>query len=172
MNEITLKSGWNIVNTPKILTINKFNKPNLTLVFQFSSVAQLCPTLCDPMDWNKTGLPVHHQLPKFTQTHIHWVSEAVPSPKFMCWSLSSQYVRLGWYLGIGVFKEVKEVKVTQSCLTLCNPMDYEVHGILQAKILEWIDFPFSRGSSQPGCRTRVSYIAGGFFTNWAIREVL
>ena len=38
------------------------------------------------------------------------------------------------------------VKVTQSCPTLCNPMDYTVHGILQARILEWIAIPFSRGS--------------------------
>ena len=41
------------------------------------------------------------------------------------------------------------VKVAQSCLTLCDPMVYMVHGILQARILEWIAFPFSRGSSQP-----------------------
>ena len=42
-----------------------------------------------------------------------------------------------------------KVKVAQSCLTLCDPMDYTVRGILQARILEWIAFPFSRGSSQP-----------------------
>ena len=44
----------------------------------------------------------------------------------------------------------EEVKVAQSCLTLCDPMDYAVHGILQARILEWVAFPFSRGSSNPG----------------------
>ena len=42
-----------------------------------------------------------------------------------------------------------EVKVIQLCATLCDNMDYTVHGILQAKILEWVAFPFSRGSSQP-----------------------
>ena len=42
-----------------------------------------------------------------------------------------------------------EVKVAQSCLTLCNPIDYTVHGILQARILEWVAIPFSRVSSQP-----------------------
>ena len=42
-----------------------------------------------------------------------------------------------------------KVKVAQSCLTLCDPMDYTVHGILQAIILEWVTFPFSRESSQP-----------------------
>ena len=41
-----------------------------------------------------------------------------------------------------------EVKVLQLCVTLCDPMDYTVHGILQARILEWVAFPFSRGSSQ------------------------
>ena len=57
------------------------------------------------------------------------------------------------------------VKVTQSCPTLCNPMDYTVHGILQARILEWVAVPFTRGSSQPRDRTQVSHIAGGFFTS-------
>ena len=49
-------------------------------------------------------------------------------------------------------------------------MDYTVHGILQARILEWVAFPFSRGSSQPGDRTQVSSIAGGFFARWPTRE--
>ena len=44
-------------------------------VFWFSSVAQSRPTLCDPMDCSTPGLPVHHQLPEFTQTHVHWVSQ-------------------------------------------------------------------------------------------------
>ena len=49
-------------------------------------------------------------------------------------------------------------------------MDNTVHGILQARILEWVAFPFSSGSSQPRDRTQVSHIAGGFFTSWATRE--
>ena len=47
------------------------------LKVQFSSVAQSCPTLCDPMNYSTPGLPVHHQLPEFTQTHVHWVSDAI-----------------------------------------------------------------------------------------------
>ena len=46
-------------------------------LFQFSSVTQLCPTLCDPMNRSTPGLPVHHQLPEFTQTHVHRVSDAI-----------------------------------------------------------------------------------------------
>ena len=65
-----------------------------------------------------------------------------------------------------------KVKVSQSCPTLCNPMDYTIHGILQARILEWVAFPFTRRSSRPRNQTRVTCIAGGFFTNSAIREAL
>ena len=49
--------------------LNKHNKSNSQA--QFSSVTQSCPTLCDPMDHSTPGLPVHHQLPEFTQTHVH-----------------------------------------------------------------------------------------------------
>ena len=69
-----------------------------------------------------------------------------------------------------VWLTCSELKVPQSCPTLCNPMEYMVHGILQARILEWVAFPFSRGSSQPRNQTWVSCIAGGFFTHWAIKE--
>ena len=44
---------------------------------QFSSVTQSCPTLCDPMNCSTPGLPVHHQLPEFTQTHVHRVGDAI-----------------------------------------------------------------------------------------------
>ena len=44
---------------------------------QFSSVAQSCPTVCNPVNHSMPGLPVHHQLPEFTQTHVHWVDDAI-----------------------------------------------------------------------------------------------
>ena len=71
-----------------------------------------------------------------------------------------------------VFCSRKKVKVAQSCPTVCDPRDYSVLGILQARILEWVAFPFSRESSQLRDRTRVSCIAGRFFTSGAIREAL
>ena len=49
------------------------------LDFQFSSVTQSCPTLCDPMNHSTPGLPVHHQLPEFTQTHVHQVGDVHPA---------------------------------------------------------------------------------------------
>ena len=56
--------------------------------------------------------------------------------------------------------DISTEKAAQSCPPLCSPMDCTVHGILQARILEWVAFPFSRGSSQ-----QVSCIAGRFFTS-------
>ena len=50
---------------------------SVSLSVRFSSVAQLCPALCDPMDYSTSGLPVHHQLPESTQTHVHRVGDAI-----------------------------------------------------------------------------------------------
>ena len=71
--------------------INTYSKNELILLWctfrvQFSAVAHLCVTLCNPMDCSTPGLPVHHQLPEFTLTHLQWVSDAIqpsyplPSP--------------------------------------------------------------------------------------------
>ena len=70
----------------------------------------------------------------------------------------------------------KKREVAKSCLTLCDPMDCSppgssVHEILQARILEWVDIPFSRGSFRPKDQTQVSAIAGRFFTIQATRDV-
>ena len=78
----------------------------------------------------------------------------------------------GWYCMLFV-----TVLVDQACLTLCSPMDCSlpgssVHGILQARILEWVAISFSRGLSPLRDRIRVSWIAGRFFTIWATREAL
>ena len=69
----------------------------------------------------------------------------------------------------------KDSEVTQSCLTLCNPVDCRppgssIHGISQARILEWVAISFSRESSRPRDQTRVSLIAGRCFNLWATRD--
>ena len=56
----------------------QLREPELSVrSYQIRSVTQSCPTLWDPMDCSMPGLPIHHQLPKFTQTHVHWVSDAI-----------------------------------------------------------------------------------------------
>ena len=63
-----------------------------------------------------------------------------------------------------------QVKVAESYPTLCHPVDYTVHGILQARILKWVARSLLQGIFQPRDGTQVSLIAGGFFTSWATRE--
>ena len=75
----------------------------------------------------------------------------------------------GLYEGILSTERKKESEVSQSCLTLCNSIvcslpGSSVHGIFQARILEWVAISFSRASSQPRDRTQVSYIAGRHLT--------
>ena len=79
------------------------------------------------------------------QCPLHWQVDSLP--------LDSQEIPLFPFLIKCKIKDIKKshsvlVKVTQSCPTLCDPVDYIVHGILQARILEWIAVPFSRGFSQ------------------------
>ena len=76
----------------------------------------------------------------------------------LVYSRNCKYLRIVW-------SEVEWKSL--SCATLWDPMDYAVHGILQARILEWVAFPFSRRSSQPRDQTQVSHRAGDFFTSWA-----
>ena len=76
-----------------------------------------------------------------------------------------------------MYDSESESEVTQSCSTLCNPVDYSlpvfsIHGILQARILEWVAISFSRGSSRPRDWTQVSHIGGRRFNLWATGETL
>ena len=101
-----------------------------------SSVAPTCLTLCNPMDCSTPGLPVHHQLLELAQTHVHGVGDAI-QPSHPLSSPSPPAFNLSH---------------AQSCPALCDPMDCSppgssVHGILQARILEWIAISFSRRSS-------------------------
>ena len=93
-------------------------------------------------------LPLHCQewVIRFLYIQRNW--EVIPS----VWASESP--------GNATLLKVK-VKVAQSCPTLCDPMDYTVLGILQARILEWVAFSFSRGSSQPRDQTQVSCFSGG-----------
>ena len=68
------KKGWGRINNQMIINYPAFY--NFSSV-QFSSVAQSCPTLCDPMNRSTPALPVHHKLSEFTQTHVHRVSDAI-----------------------------------------------------------------------------------------------
>ena len=114
------------------------------------------------LHWQVDSLPLSHLGSPESAKYIYIPSlSCLPSTPPLLFSILKK---------VSVLYLESEVKVTQSCPTVCDPMDYTVHGTLQARILEWVAFPFSRGSSQPRGWIQVSHIAGRFFTSWATRE--
>ena len=121
-----------------------------------------------------------------TTRESHEVETTKNPPIYCPWQRAESFLYVSWSFQAQFHQErnppepyfyiynwdVSCVLVTQSCPTLCDPMDcsppgFSVHGILQARILEWIAIPFTRGTSQPRDRTLVSCIAGRLFTVWA-----
>ena len=105
-------------------------------------------------------------------TQQHLLINRNSTNKQIMWSLIFHFLKSQWS------KKSQAHAHEQSCWTLCSPLDCSppgssVHGILQARILEWVAISSSRGSSRPGDRIHVSCVfccAGGFFTHWAIKE--
>ena len=93
----------------------------LIISVQFSSVAQSCPTFYDPMDYSTLGLPVHHQLLEFTQTHVHWVGDAIQPPHLLS-SPSPPAINLPQHQGL--FKWVSS--------------SHQVWGRKESDIAEWV----------------------------------
>ena len=84
---------------------------------QFTSVAQSCPTLCDPMDYSTPGFPVHHQLPELTQIHVHWVGDGIQpshspsSPSPPAFNLSYNQGLFQWVSSLHQVARVLEVQL-------------------------------------------------------------
>ena len=79
--------------------LRDYDTDDLPRFRQFSSVAQSCPTLCDPMNHSTPGLPIHHQLPESTQTHVHWVCDVI-QPSHPLLSPSSPALNLFQHQGL------------------------------------------------------------------------
>ena len=110
---------------------------------------------------------------------IDWINRPSAQIQTFSWSLSGEILMLYGLELLGMGKDAvwfpeKESVSRSVVLTFCNPMDYSpgssVHGFFQARTLDWVTMPSSRGSSPSRGWTRVSCISGGFFTVWAARE--
>jgi len=121
-------------------------------------VTQSCPTLCNPKDCSMPGFPVLHLLPELAQAHVHWFSDAIQlslplsTPSGPAFNFSQHQGLFQW---VGSSHQVAKV-VAQSCLTLCDPMDcsltgFSIHGIFQARVLEWVAISFSIAGSSRCC---------------------
>ena len=129
---------FDLLAKPTTLTVTAFNPVKASVNFvsrsplnlmclQFSSVTQLCPTLCDPMDCTMPGFPVHHQLPEFAQTHAHWVSDAI-QPSHPLSSPSPPAFKLFQHQGL--FKWVSSSHQVAKVLELQAP-------VLPVNIQDW-----------------------------------
>ena len=111
-------------------------------VQQFSSVARSCPTLCDPVDYSTPGFPVHHQLPEFTQIHVHWVSDAIqpshhlsaPSPPAL--NLSQDQ---------GLFQWVSSLHQVYWSLSFSISPSNEYSGLISFR-MDWLDLLAVQGT--------------------------
>ena len=94
--------AWRIEEGKRLNHVDIWVKTILNKGIQFSSVAQSCLTLCDPMNCSTPGLPVHYQLPESTQTYVHWISDAIqpfhflPSPSPPALNLSQHQGLFKW----------------------------------------------------------------------------
>ena len=110
---------------------------------EFSSVAQLCLILCNPMDCSIPGLPVHQQLLQFTQTHVHWVGDAIqpsrlllsPSPTF---NLSQHQSLFKWVSSSHQVAKVLEFQ-------LHHQSSNEYSGLISFR-MDWLDLPAVQGT--------------------------
>ena len=126
------------VNNVKMSIVPKFTYQSV----QFSSVTQSCLTLCNSMNHSKPGLPVHHQLPEFTQTHVHWVGDAIqpshplsspsppaPNPPSTRVLSNESTLRMRWLkywsFSFSIFQWTPRTDLLQDGLvgSLCSPRD-------------------------------------------------
>ena len=120
---------------------------------QFSSVAQSCPTFCDPMDCSMPDLAVHHQLPEFTQTHVHWVGDAIQpshplsSPSLPALNLSQHQSLYKWVSSSHQVAKVLEYQLHHS------PSN-EHSGLISFSI-DWLDLLAVQGIPKSLLQTTV-----------------
>ena len=111
---------------------------------QFSSVTQLCPTLCNPMDCNMPGLPVHYQLLDFTQTHVHWVSDAI-QPSHPLLPPSPPAFNLSQHQGLFQWSSHQVAKVLEFQFSISPSNEYS--GLISFRI-DWLDLLLIKGLSR------------------------
>ena len=120
----------------------------------FSSVTQSCSTLCDPMDCSKPGLPVHHQLPEFTQTHVHWVSDAIQPSRLLLLHPSPPAFNLSQHQSLyrSSVLPIRWPKYWSFSFSISPANEYS--GLISFR-MDWLDLLLNKGLSRVFSNTTV-----------------
>ena len=138
-----------------------------------SEVAQSCPTLSDPMDHSLQTPPSMGFSRQGSYQRLLWVKVTQlcltlqPHGLYSSWNSPGQNTEVG---SLSLLQGIFPTQGLNPGLLHCRWILYQLSHKVSPRMLEWIAYPFSRGSFWPKNQTGVSWIAGGFFTNWAIRE--
>ena len=116
----------------------------LNILVQFSSVAQSCPTLCDPMNHSTPGLPVHHQLPAFTQTHVHRVGDTI-QPSHPLSSPSLPAPNLSQHLGLSNESTLRMRQPKYWSFSFSISPSNEYPGLISFR-MDWLDLLAIQGT--------------------------
>ena len=141
---VWIKFIVNVSKTAKMSSFIALTTEFFHLSVQFTSVAQSCLTLCDPMNHSMPGFPVHHQLPESTQTHVHWVSNAIQpshslsSPSPLALNLSQHQSLSKW-----VSSSHQVAKVLELQLNISPSNEYS--GLISFRI-DWFDLLAVQGT--------------------------
>ena len=139
------RSSWRFLYTiQKNVRGTRLLAKTLNFKSCFRSVTQSCPTLCDPIDCSTSGLPVHHQLPESTQTHVHWVSDAI-QPSHPLSSPSPPAFNLSQHQGL--FKWVNSShQVARGLEFQLQPQSFQwISGLISFRI-DWLDLLAVQGT--------------------------
>ena len=117
----------------------------LSNIFQFSSVAQSCPTLCNPMDCSMPGFPVHHQLLELAQSHVHWVSAAI-QPYHPLSSLSPPSFSLSQHQGFFSNESVLLIRWPKYWSFSFNVSPFNEYSGLISFRMDWLDLLAVQGT--------------------------
>ena len=134
-----------------------------------SSVIQSCLTLCDPMNHSMPGLPVHHQLPESTQTHVHWVGDAIQpshplsSPSPPAFNLSQHQGLFKWISSLHQVAEVLEFELQRQSLSFSISPSSEYSGMISFRMY-WLDLLELQGTLKVFSNTTVQ--RHQFFSTW------
>ena len=147
-----------------------FFKPEYWSRLPFPSPGDLPNPVIRPLSpaWQADFWPLNHLGSPCVAVCLHEIATRMNSLQITTWVTHRHDKKLDSILPSGILWKWKSLSPVRLFVT---PLDYTVHGILQARILEWVAFPFSRGSSQPKDRTQVFCIVGRLFIRWATKEV-